>query len=129
MMSTERAAHIAWLTHTYGGTTVDPAGGPPPMIGYAVALPGLETTYPHTPDDQHATAARISAYADAHRADLAGDTRYLGTWVDAGKLYVDTVEIYTDRAAAELAGIAARQLAIFDLATGTEIALAPQVTP
>ena len=121
------ARRLAQATLADGGATMA-LDGTVPVTGYAVALPGLETVYTHT-DDHDATAVRIRAYVDAHRAELAQSDRYVGTWVDAGKLYVDTVRVIADRATAELEGILARQLAVFDLASGEEITLAPQVTP
>jgi hypothetical protein len=48
--------------------------------------------------------------------------RYLGVWAFNGDLAVDVVEIHRDRAEAIAAGKANDQIAIFDLATETEIA-------
>jgi hypothetical protein len=130
--TTDIAGRVARATLAAGGATMA-LDGTVPVTGYAVALPGLEQTYPDgyadTADDG-ATVARISAYIDAHRASLERPDRYLGAWVDAGTLYLDTVEVFTDRDAAILAGIAAEQIAIFDIAAGEEIRLdTAQVTP
>lgn len=116
--TTELAGRMARATLADGGTTMA-TDGTVPVTGYAVALPGLEETHPA--GDALELAARIGAYVDAHAAELAG--RYVGAWVDGGTVYLDTVEVLEERAAAELAGIAARQLAIFDLAAGEEIRL------
>jgi hypothetical protein len=120
----ELAGRMARATLAAGGATMA-TDGTVPVTGYAVALPQLEETHPAS--DTTELAARIGAYVDAHAAELEG--RYVGAWVDGGTVYLDTVEIIADRATAELAGIAAGQLAIFDLAAGAEIRLAPQVTP
>jgi hypothetical protein len=73
----------------------------------------------------------ISAAAPfAEFADLVGSVtaRYgsangLGGWLADGVIYVDPVEIVHDRESAVLAGKQREQLAIFDLAAGTEIAV------
>ncbi len=118
------ARRAAWLTRTTGGATIRPADGSIPTRGYAVALPGAEESCP-LPADELTTAELIGSYVDRHAETLAPSGRHLGTWVDDGTLYVDTVEIIPDRHAAELAGLAADQLAIFDLGTATEIRLTP----
>lgn len=130
MINTDTARQLARLTLANGGATARqaPDGLAFPVTGYAVALPGCERTYP-LPPQADALAGLVRAYSAEHADTLAPADRYLGTWVDGRTVYLDTVEVYADRAAAELAGIAAGQLAIFDLAAGSEIRLTPaQVT-
>jgi hypothetical protein len=92
-----------------------------------VALPGLEHKCPNT-GDVDTMAACLESYIARRARYLEG--RYVGAWLDGGWLYLDTVEVLEDRASAVLAGIAAEQLAIFDLAAGEEIRLdTAQVTP
>lgn len=116
--TTELAGRMARATLAAGGATMA-TDGTVPVTGFAVALPGLEETHPASGTAE--LAARIGAYVEAHAAELVG--RYVGAWVDAGTVYLDTVEVIQDRETAELAGLAAGQLAIFDLTAGDEIRL------
>lgn len=115
-----------------GGQTLSLADREPVPIGtpgiVVATMPGLilQTTEPVP-----SMAGRVAQMA--WRWGL-GDYRYMGTWVSAGRLYVDPVRIlpYQDgdledrkRALTEAwaLGRAAAQLAVFDLGSGTEIAV------
>lgn len=88
-----------------------------PTDGYAVSLTPTQHTIPAT--------APFDAFADLVRSITAryGAANGLGGWLAEGVIYVDPVEIIPDQQAAILAGKGREQLAIFDLAAGTEITL------
>ncbi|MFM9442571.1 hypothetical protein [Streptomyces acidiscabies] len=88
-----------------------------PTRGYAVSTTPAPHTLPAT--------ASFDAFADLVRdvTGAYGDVNGLGGWLYEGVIYIDPVEIISDRRAATAAGLHRRQLAIFDLATGTEITL------
>lgn len=117
-----RTAHrIARRIIADGGATIA-RDGTEPITGYAVALPGHELTYP-LPSSQRELAALVLAYALEHSAELETDGAHLGAWIDGPLVYLDITRVIADRRKAELEGIAARQLAIFDLGAGEEIRL------
>lgn len=88
-----------------------------PTQGYVVSTTPAPHTLPAT--------APFDAFADLVRdvTGAYGDVNGLGGWLHDGVIYIDPVEIIPDRRAATAAGLRRRQLAIFDLATGTEITL------
>lgn len=120
MINTDRAAR---MIAEDGGITVHAVTGALPITGYAVAQPGRERIY-RQPAGQLELTAILRSYAYAHADVLRDPATYLGAWTHDGRLHLDTVEIISDRVDAELAGIAADQLAIWDVAAGQEIPLA-----
>ncbi|WP_413116227.1 hypothetical protein ACK1X7_36965 [Streptomyces sp. CY1] len=88
-----------------------------PNDGYAVSLTPTQHTI--------SAAAPFDAFEDLVRSVTAryGAANGLGGWLSNGVIYVDPVEILPDQQAAILAGKGREQLAIFDLAAGTEITL------
>ena len=129
-IAAKTAAHEA---HIVGGATVNVETGHQVIrsTGYVVALGGQYAQIIHhfAAFTDEALAATLvdfcQQHADAFRHCPTHSTpvmRYLGVWANAGALYVDVVEIHRDRAEAIAAGKANDQIAIFDLATETEIA-------
>lgn len=129
-IAAKTAAHEA---HIVGGATVNVETGHQVIrsTGYVVALGGQYARI--IPDfaalDDEALASQLATFchvnADAFRHCPTHSTpvmRYLGVWAFNGDLAVDVVEIHRDRAEAIAAGKANDQIAIFDLATETEIA-------
>ncbi|MEU6379264.1 hypothetical protein [Streptomyces sp. NPDC046909] len=88
-----------------------------PTEGYAVSITSTQHTI--------SAAAPFDAFAELVHSvtDRYGDADGLGGWLADGVIYIDPVEVIPDRQAATLAGKQREQLAIFDLATGAEIAL------
>jgi hypothetical protein len=129
-IAAKTAAHEA---HIVGGATVNVETGHQVIrsTGYVVALGGQ---YAQIVDnfaalDDEELAAQLVAFCRTH-VDAFSHVptyaipvmRYLGVWANDGALYVDVVEIHRERAEAIAAGQAHDQIAIFDLATSTEIA-------
>lgn len=101
-----------------GGATVSIVTGvPTPTSGYAVSLPGHERVGRIT--DTHRNSIRL--YVATRKTLLSRPGRYLGTWIDEGRLYLDVTEIYPERAVAEHYGAEREQLAIYDLAAGESL--------
>ncbi|MCT9080479.1 hypothetical protein [Streptomyces fulvoviolaceus] len=88
-----------------------------PTDGYAVSITPTQHTIP--------AAAPFDAFAELVHGvtDRYGDANGLGGWLADGVIYIDPVEIVLERQTATLAGKQREQLAIFDLAEGTEITL------
>jgi len=88
-----------------------------PAKGYAVSVTPSQRTMP--------ADAPFGVFADLVRevTDEYGDVNGLGGWKSDGVIYIDPVEIISDRQTATDTGLRRRQLAIFDLVTGTEITL------
>lgn len=106
---------------TSGGATVSiVAGVRPPTTGYGVSLAGFEHV-----SEKRAVARKVAAYAERHRDILARPNHYLGAWVDreSGKLFLDVTEVFAERVPAIRAGLARKQLAIWDYSDGEEIRL------
>lgn len=87
-----------------------------PTEGYAVGLGGIKL------NTSLATADGI-LWATRHAAAEYG-TSFVGTWLDGDTVHIDAVIYFTDKASAVLAGIRARQLAIYDFAAGEAINIA-----
>ncbi|MFF4506672.1 hypothetical protein [Streptomyces sp. NPDC001401] len=88
-----------------------------PTDGYAVSITPTQHTI--------SAAAPFDAFAELVRSVTGRyrDATGLGGWLADGVIYIDPVEIIPDRQTATLAGKQREQLAIFDLAAGTEITL------
>jgi hypothetical protein len=97
-----------------GGHTVSTTTGNVPKRGWLVALPANENIVAEDLFDIGTLRVYIDKFAD----DLDVADNYLGTWVDAGKVYVDTSIRIDDDAAAEATGRKFNQLAIYNVATG-----------
>lgn len=118
MTRAELAELAAELLETNGGFTLD-SDGQSPSEGYAVAI------YPDAEEIvTDATPGRIREYITKWSDVLARDARaHLGGWVDAGRVYLDLSAVIPDLADALRIGREFAQIAIFDLATFTEIRL------
>lgn len=99
-----------------GGFTVDPVTGVTPRTGFAVSVhPQYEhvTEAPVTPDE-------LAAYLTRHAPILHVEGRAFGGWhnPDTGRVYLDVSIVVPTLAEALDHGRAARQLSVYDLATG-----------
>lgn len=106
---------------TFDIVTLDAAALP---SGYVVALEGRGEIIPadlSQPSRDAFYAYFWDAQQQAAAAPSEWDTRYVGTWVHEGKIYLDIVEHYTDRAYAIGCGQVNNQIAIWDVANGCEI--------
>ena len=82
---------------------------------YIVATPNNEKTIAL----KHFTKSLVSAYTRlAHQQGLA-----IGTWVNQGKVYLDTVKGFQDLEEALVFAKMSNQIAIYDRETGQEIFL------
>ena len=105
-----RPNYIIKQTLDNGGFTPDNLKG-----RYIVATPSNEKTVAL----KHFTKSLVSAYARlANQQGLA-----IGTWVNKGKVYLDTVRGFEDLKEALDFARSSNQLAIFDRETGQEIFL------
>lgn len=115
------ATRVAVRTVRNGGCTIDPVTGSTPTTGYALAVPGFEqVTEPGFWD----LADIVADYVRDNRSQLAPFGRYLGTWEHDGRLYLDVVQVVTDRDDALALAESRGELAIYDLSAGVEIAVA-----
>lgn len=102
-----------------GGITIRLADGDMPGDGYMVSLPDSEHVVSVTEFDGRAVRNYVKHYADA----FARPDAYLGTWLDAGKVYLDVSVRVCDRDAAIALGHKHAQLAIYDVASSEVITL------
>lgn len=115
----------------FGGSTLSfIAGVPTASSGYAVSLPGHETTtgarHLAKGEWQSTTLPNfVEYYIEKHRAVLAQPGRYLGAWLDGDTLYLDVSEIHSELATAARLGWERNQLAIYDVARGQDIRTRP----
>lgn len=113
MTTTRFLDKIRSNTFANGGDTVN-LYGERPTFGWLVALPTNENIVPAELFDIGALTVYIDKYAD----DLAEPMTYLGTWLDDGKVYIDTsINVHGDEQAERL-GREFRQLAIYNVGTG-----------
>jgi len=104
-----------------GGGTFHMSGHERPTTGYAVANLRGELILSGRP-----TAAVVEAWLDTVVRESAGGTfEHVGVWRDAetGKVHFDCVAIMSDERGAIALGRQMRQLAIFNLYTGSEVRL------
>jgi hypothetical protein len=124
-----------------GGATVTVDGLPVDMSGAYIVAMGREyetVVHPDAPDfvatvldfvnDSHGRIAELVRAAMIIRAAGIGDVYspiHLGAWVnpDDGLVYLDLVQVHTNRDAAIALGRARKQHAIFDTTTGADIPL------
>ncbi|WP_372407212.1 hypothetical protein [Streptomyces luteireticuli] len=84
-----------------------------------VSVHGSELTLPAA----HFTEADLRAY-QARYADVVHSQRlYFGAWVDGPWVYLDLSRHYPDSASARKAARRDRQVAYYDVSTGTSIRL------
>jgi hypothetical protein len=94
-----------------------------PDSGYMVSLDGHTHTYPASVlNDPSRLAQVLVEFAAAERAVLSQPGMFIGGWVSEGKLWLDPSQNIPVRAAAVKAGKAQGQIAIWDVAGGTELA-------
>ncbi|MFC8429279.1 hypothetical protein [Streptomyces sp. NPDC057253] len=88
-----------------------------PTDGYAVSITASQHTL--------SAAAPFKEFVELVRSVTGRyeDANGLGGWLSEGLIYIDPVEVVHDQETATLVGKQRQQLAIFDLAAGTEIAL------
>jgi hypothetical protein len=133
-INTRGAAHrISYaVVENGGGTESIVCGLPAPTTGYAVSLPGHEYTVHISvniggPDGPNKDAVRgivksdARAYAEAHKALLTVPGRYLGAWVDEGRVVFDITEVVPALSTAVRLGVEREQEAIYSFATGATI--------
>jgi len=90
------------------GVTVDTLGGEDPRYGYFVGGASwtlVKAVERVTPDD-------VAGFVSAH-----GEHRYIGMWVDAGRVYLDAVDLVYREADAFAVGRERRELTIFNVRT------------
>lgn len=120
MTTTESLKTIVADTLANGGATIDTVTGERPTAGWLVALPSNENIVSTELFDIGAVQVYLDKYAD----DLNRVGNYLGTWVDGGKVYLDTSTLINRDDIAERLGRQYRQLAIFNIGTGETRSLA-----
>lgn len=103
--------------HT-GGFTVSLDGSQPPE-GFAVADGASGRIL--VVSTSHEIADAIYAFVVHNGAEFRAGA-YLGAWLVGSRLYLDVVELYEDLQTALDAAAARHEQAIFDLASGREIA-------
>lgn len=95
-----------------------------PKTGYMVALIGHEKIIAGVSDEkqlQYHIADYIKDKAILLASGITDDKKYLGTWVNDGKLYLDVSINFVDKAMAVEIATRSNQLAIWDCANQTEI--------
>lgn len=99
-----------------GGGTFNPVTLAPVTLtsGYAVAVAALGAKVPV----ERFTANAVAAYVRS--VGSTGGT-YLGTWLDNGTVYLDTVFVTDDYDRAMRVATESGELAIYDFATGQEV--------
>ncbi|WP_394359897.1 hypothetical protein [Amycolatopsis sp. SB7-3] len=99
-----------------GGFTIDPTTGVTPCTGFAVSV---HPQYEHV-IDAPVTADDLAAYLTRHASILHVAGRAFGGWhnPDTGRVYLDVSIVVPTLAEALDHGRAARQLSVYDLATG-----------
>lgn len=109
----------------FGGSTLSLIAGVPPVTtGYAVSLPDHESKSHLQLDGPlrvKAMVELVELYIESKRALLTDPVNHLGAWLDGDTLYLDITQVYTEFATAVRLGWERKQLAIYDLSTGTEI--------
>lgn len=102
---------------TSGGITLDPNGGESPTSGYAVAYPYMGISFlDHDDVDM--------AWVEEMVRDCSDKGYYVGSWkADHGVIFIDAVEIVSDRDEAIEKGLSRTEIAIYDLGKGEEITL------
>ena len=103
---------IAENIAVHGGTTVSTRGEELPQDGYFVSLYGFEQTVPM---DENLTS-NLAAYVEEYRHHLAHPGRYLGAWVEDGRVVLDVSDWWQYRDTARRAGFERGQRAVFDIA-------------
>lgn len=108
-----------------GGATVHAVTGRVPVKGYAVAAPGVGVHWADPSDGPDATLARAQKWVERRWRVLSAPDTYAGSWVDSrtGDLWLDVVTLHQDRTVALRVAQSRHEIAIFDLATGTEISV------
>lgn len=118
-MTTYTAIAETLLTaaRTSGGITLNPSTGTSPTSGYAVGYPYGGISFR---DDSEVDIKWIAEVA--READENG--YFVGSWyAPHGVIFIDLVEVITDRDEAIEAGLSRTELAIYDLEKGEEITL------
>jgi hypothetical protein len=88
-----------------------------PSTGYMVSLPGFEKVVPlHSFSILH-----LSRYILTYGHHIVKPNRYLGAWVDDGKVYLDVSVNFSDRSTALAQGATWGQLAVWDVVNSTSI--------
>lgn len=91
-----RAASIFKGIHENGGYTVDVKTGEIPTTGTMVGLYPNGSDKVRVIDVDKFSPADITKFVRANRAELAKPDRYLGAWIDNGKVYLDTPQRVVD---------------------------------
>ncbi len=112
------AGHYRDAIKKFGGFTVKNRLGDGPATGYMVSpYKDAEETF----DDGSFDDSDVDGYRERHAHQLAHPQAYLGAWHHEGKVYLDVSHrLSTEGEAHELARRHG-QLAVYDLAHGTEI--------
>ena len=117
-ISTQIARHLVNGAQTNGGATIDNLLKVP-RSGYCVGLGGAQAL-----DPKRGYMEQALEIVDANLGDFPKCA--FGAWVDADNrnaLYIEPIEILSDRADAMSAAAERGELAIYDLENGVEIRL------
>ncbi len=108
-----------------GGFTYDPRTGQLPNKGVAVALVGHSAVFSMSDWHSRFEFALVTFLTRVGELLASNGRVKLGGWYDRvqNRVYLDLVEVFPDRASAVAEGQSRGELAVFDLATQTEIRL------
>lgn len=107
-----------------GGFTVSVTGGLDPVDGIGVSLPGNEERGSMDLSDER-LGQWVERYAVVHEAALtaACGSRFLGGWVEHGRLVLDVTVVFEDLSMAVVVARQWGQRAVYDFGTGETIAV------